>query len=264
MFGVASGVNRGGGSGPLRLGVLTPSSNTILEPATTRLAAPLGDRLSVHFARFPVTRIAADAESHAQFALESILPAVRMLADARVDAFLWSGTSASWEGLETDDALVAAIRTETGRPATTSTLALLTALRALGVRRYGLVVPYVASIAAAIERNLGLAGYTCIATERHDLIANWDFASISAEAVADGVRRVAASRPDAIVILCTNMRGAEVAAPLERELGIPVLDSVVVGFWGALRLLSIDGADAGLGLGSLAGARPARGPLAHA
>jgi maleate isomerase len=264
MSGVASGVSRSEGSAPLRLGILTPSSNTILEPATMRLAAPLGDRLSLHFARFPVTRIAADAESEAQFTLTSMLPAVRLLADARVDAYLWSGTSASWEGVETDEALVAAIRAETGRPATTSTLSLLTAFRALGVRRYALVVPYVASIAAAIERNLALAGYTSTATERHDLTTNWDFAAISANAVADGVRRVAASRPDAIAILCTNMRGAEVAAPLERELGIPVLDSVVVGFWGALRLLSIDDVDAGLGLGALAGATVARGPLAHA
>jgi maleate isomerase len=253
-------VNRGAASGLRRLGILTPSSNTILEPATMRLAAPLGDHLSVHFARFPVTRIAADAESDAQFTLESMLPAVRMLADARVDAYLWSGTSASWAGLEADHALVAAIRAETDKPATTSTLSLLAALHALGVRRYGLVVPYVAPIAAAIERHLGLAGFTCTSTERYDLTTNWDFASLSADKVAKGVRRVAASRPDAIVTWCTNMRGAEVAEPLERELGIPVLDSVVVGFWGALRLLSIGGADLGLALGSLAGA-PAAGAL---
>jgi maleate isomerase len=134
----------------LRLGVLTPSSNTVLEPATMRLAAPLADRLSIHVARFPVTRIDDDAESHGQFALASMLPAVRLLADARVDAFLWSGTAASWEGLATDEALLAAIGAETGKPATTSTLALVAAFRALGVRRYGLVVPYVESIAAAI------------------------------------------------------------------------------------------------------------------
>ena len=45
--------------------------------------------------------------------------------------------------------------------------------------------------------------------------------------------------PDAIVVHCTNLRGAEVAGPLEQELGIPVLDSVVVGLWGALRALDL-------------------------
>jgi maleate isomerase len=231
----------------LRLGVLTPSSNTVLEPATMRLAAPLADRLSIHVARFPVTRIDDDTDSHGQFALAAMLPAVRLLADARVDAFLWSGTAASWEGLATDEALLAAIEAETGKPATTSTLALVAAFQRLGVRRYGLVVPYVESIAAAIERNFAAEGFACVATERGDLTTNWEFSAVPAERVAEQVRRVAVNRPDAVAILCTNLRGAEVAASLESELDIPVLDSVVVGLWGALQLLSIATPDRGFG-----------------
>jgi maleate isomerase len=52
------------------------------------------------------------------------------------------------------------------------------------------------------------------------------------------------------VIHCTNLRGAEVSEALERELGIPVLDSVVVGLWGALGLLGI--APPARGFGALA------------
>ena len=234
-----------------RLGILTPSSNTVLEPVTARLLGPLEDALSAHFARFPVTVIDDKPVAHHQFSLEPMLAAAGLLADARVDAILWSGTAASWEGLDTDHALEAAIREATGVPATTSTLALLDAMRALGVQRYGLVVPYVPAIVDRIRTNLAGAGFDCAAEDHRSLTTNWEFAGVSAEQLAAAARRVAASEPDAIVIHCTNLRGAEVSEALERELGIPVLDSVVVGLWGALRLLDMSVPAAGFG--SLAG-----------
>ena len=40
----------------IRIGILTPSSNTALEPLTTAIVAGLPD-VSVHFARFTVTEI---------------------------------------------------------------------------------------------------------------------------------------------------------------------------------------------------------------
>jgi maleate isomerase len=233
-----------------RLGILTPSSNTVLEPATIRLLEPLRDQLSVHFARFRVTQVSDEPASHGQFALAPMLEAARLLADARVDALLWAGTAAAWEGIETDEQLVATIEDATDRPATTATLSLLAAFRALSVRRYALVVPYVESIVDAIVANLDAAGYACVASDHDSLLANWEFASVAAGAIAARVRKVARSTPDAVVIHCTNLRGAEVSEALEAELGIPVLDSVVVGLWGALDLLGID--PPAIGFGALA------------
>jgi maleate isomerase len=237
-----------------RLGVLTPSSNTVLEPVMMRLAAPLADRLSLHFARFPVTVIADDADSHSQFSLGPMLGAVRLLGDARVDAYLWAGTSAAWEGIGTDEALVSAIESLTGKPSTTATQALLAALEDLGAVTYGLVVPYVEPIVDAIARNLDAAGYACAGIRAGGLTTNWEFAAVTGDAIAADVRAVAEARPDAIVIHCTNLRGADVVEELEAELGIPVLDSVAVGLWGALRLLGIPIPEAGFGsLGPVAG-----------
>jgi maleate isomerase len=232
---------------PSRLGVLTPSSNTVLEPLSVALAAPIADEVSLHFARFRVTRIAEDGASDEQFATTAMLDAARLLADARVDAILWSGTSGAWLGLDVDRRLVGAIREATGVKATTSTLGLVGAFEMLGVRRYGLVVPYVAAITEAIVANLGALGYECAARTHEDLVDNWSFATVSAETLAERARTVAAERPDAIVIHCTNLRGAEVSAALERELGIPVLDSVVVGLWDALRRLDVPVPEAGFG-----------------
>ena len=200
----------------------------------------LTHRVSLHYGRFKVTVIADEAATRSQFALTPMLGAVDLLADARMDGYLWAGTSGSWEGIDQDQALVAAIFGRTRAPATTATLALIEAFRALGVRRYGLVVPYVARVAQRITENLAAAGYACAAMEHDALTRNWEFAAISADEIAARVRRVAAAGPDAIAIHCTNLRGAEVAASLERELQMPVLDSVAVGLWGVLGLLSVD------------------------
>jgi maleate isomerase len=240
---------------PRRLGVLTPSSNTVVEPATMRLVAPLAERLSVHFSRVPVTRVADDPGSDQQFSAGPMVAAASLLADARVDGILWAGTSGAWRGLEEDRRLVAAIATATGLPATTATLALLEAFRALGVRRYALLVPYTASITEAITATLATAGYECVGTDADGLTENWAFASVTAEAIARRLRALAGSGPDAIVIHCTNLRGAEVAQGLEDELGVAILDSVVVGLWGALGRLGIEAPAPGFG--RLAGRAPA-------
>ncbi|HEY9567118.1 MAG TPA: hypothetical protein VIR38_03435, partial [Thalassobaculum sp.] len=43
-----------------------------------------------------------------------------------------------------------------------------------------------------------------------------------------------------VVVLCTNLRGARLAARLEAELGITLLDSVAVALWGAIRAAGAD------------------------
>ena len=126
-----------------RLGVLTPSSNTVLEPVGLTAGLP---NLSLHFTRFRVTEISLSEVALKQFAIDSIVEAARLLADARVDAISWSGTSAAWLGLDYDRALCAAILNDTGTPATTATVSMVDALHARGIRRVGLVTPYTESV----------------------------------------------------------------------------------------------------------------------
>jgi len=54
------------------------------------------------------------------------------------------------------------------------------------------------------------------------------------------VREVARAKPQAITILCTNLRGGPLAERLEEETGIPIYDSVATAVWGSLRLAKAD------------------------
>lgn len=78
----------------IRFGVLTPSSNTALEPLTCAMLADI-EPVSAHFSRFRVTQISLEPEALGQFDDRPILAAAKLLADAKVDVIGWSGTSAA-------------------------------------------------------------------------------------------------------------------------------------------------------------------------
>src|SRR3979490_3605635 len=83
----------------IRLGMLTPSSNTVLEPVSTAIVAELPE-VSVHFGRFKVTEIALSEQALKQFDDTEIMRAAELLAHAKVDTIAWNGPSASWLGLD--------------------------------------------------------------------------------------------------------------------------------------------------------------------
>ncbi len=210
-----------------RLGMLVPSSNTVLEPETAKILAP-HDWLTCHVSRLPVVTISAEDGSRGQFDLPPVLAAAKLLADARVDLILWNGTAASWLGFDRDRTLTEAIEAQTGIPATTAVIAINERLAQLGARRIGLVSPYVEAIESDIVRNYGAAGTEVVAAERLDITDNMAFGLVPAAQVAAMVRAAAQARPDAIVVMCTNLSGASFAETLSTDLGIPVLDSVRV------------------------------------
>src|SRR6202044_2218756 len=86
------------------LGMLTPSSNTVLEPVTSAMLAGLPE-VSAHFGRFRVTEIALSEKALAQFDDEEILAGAALLADAKLDVIGWNGTSSAWLGFEADERL---------------------------------------------------------------------------------------------------------------------------------------------------------------
>jgi maleate isomerase len=225
------------------LGMLTPSSNTTLEPVTTAMLAGLPE-VSAHFSRFKVTEIALTGQALAQFDLAGILAAAELLSHARCDVIGWSGTSSSWLGFDSDRRLCEAIERQTGARACTSVLALDEIFTLTGVRRFALVTPYRDDVQAAIVANYAAAGFDCVAERHLGLQDNFSFAEIGGEQLRSLVRAVAngppGTRADAIVILCTNLRGAPLAQALEDELGVPVYDSIAAVVWKALRLAGVD------------------------
>lgn len=237
---------------PLRLGHITPSSNTVLEPLTEALNAPFAGRVTHHFSRVAVTHLALAESADRQFAPAPMLAAARLLADARPQAIVWNGTAASWRGLAHDLALCRAIEAETGIPATTTTRAFYRVFRHHGFRRIALAVPYTADVTARLAAEYAAQGFTVPHAARLDLADNLAIGATSPDARRALLREAAApgpdgARPDCIAVVCTNLDAASLAAEMEAELGLPIVDSIAITFLAACRLAGLDAAQPGWG-----------------
>jgi maleate isomerase len=223
-----------------RIGHLTPSSNVAVEPLTYALEAAAGSRASHHFARISVTRVAYDAATERQFALQTMLAAAELLAEAPLDAIVWNGTSASWRGIDRDEELIAAITAETGLPATTATLALLATMERHGWRRIALAVPYSAALTDAIAATYAAAGIEIVHAARLDIDDNVAIGNVNGDQLRDLLRAAARNAPDAIAVVCTNLDATSLAAEMEPHLGCPIVDSIGVTFAAARRLCAME------------------------
>jgi maleate isomerase len=224
---------------PIRLGMLTPSSNTVLEPMTARILASLPD-VSLHFSRFRVTEIGLDSDALEQFDERPMLAAAELLADAKADVISWNGTSAGWRGLDSDRRLCARIVETTGVKASTSVLALFDLMRRRGERRIGLVTPYTIDVQRAIVAGFTLEGVTTVCERHSGLRNNFSFAELSGPDLAGMIEAVGADRPDAIVVLCTNLAAAPLVADIEARLDIAIHDSIATTIYGALDAAGVD------------------------
>lgn len=217
-----------------RIGIILPSSNTVVEPMA---ATALGNRdATAHFSRLGVFDVTLDAASLAQFTLRKHLEAAQLLADARVDVLIWGGTSAAWLGIETDLEWCEMISRETGIPATTSVLEMNRQLAQRSVRRIALVAPYTADVQSRIIATYRGLDFDVVAEAHHGGTISNDYAAIAPQVVTEMIRDVATAQPEAILVMCTNMRGAACAREMEAETGVWIIDSAQATYDAGLRV----------------------------
>ncbi|MBB3264525.1 maleate isomerase [Azospirillum sp. OGB3] len=221
------------------LGMLTPSSNTVLEPVTSAMLSGLPE-VTAHFGRFTVKEISLRAAALDQFTDAPFLDAARLLADARLNVIGWNGTSAGWLGFAADEKLCASIEAKTGIPACTSMLALNEILETTGRKRFAIVSPYLDEIQDKMVANYNAAGFEVVAERHLNDRGNFSFSEVTEKTIERMCMEVAEAKPEAIAIICTNMRGAPVAERMEKALGIPVYDTVSTVVWKALRMTGVD------------------------
>jgi len=100
---------------PVRLGMIVPSSNTVVEQETCASLAGL-DFVSAHFARFKLTQISVADPAAAYYDSGVMLEAGKLLADSRCAVITWNGSAGGLVGFERDRRFVA----EHGFPAIVS------------------------------------------------------------------------------------------------------------------------------------------------
>jgi maleate isomerase len=219
-----------------RIGILTPSSNTSLESICTHLLEEAD--CAAHYSRFKVQSLSLDPEDLRQFTLEKMLPAAKLLADAKVDLIAWCGTAGSWLGVENERRLCDEILKETGIRAVTATLAQLSAFKHYNSRKVGLVVPYEENLTNKIIANFSSWGFP-VTSERHlGQRVNTLFGKVPQEEIKSMIYEVS-SNADSVCVFCTNFSIANDAEEIEQKIRLPVFDSISVTLWASLQTLGL-------------------------
>ncbi|MCC6943605.1 MAG: hypothetical protein IT335_03450 [Thermomicrobiales bacterium] len=242
-----------------RIGLITLATDTGVLPEFQRL---MPDGVQVYPAPIVLPRGEVTAASLSEMLEgDQLERAASLLAWAEVDVILFACTSGSLvNGPGWDQQLSQRITAASGIPATTTTSAVLAALRDLDARRLVIATPYLDEI-NDIERDFfSRSGFEVLAIAGLQCATDYEIGRLSpadAGTLLDQMRRTppasgspAEQKPfpissfpfptDAIFISCTNWHVVETIAGLEQQYGIPVVSSNLAGAWQALRLIYID------------------------
>lgn len=170
---------------------------------------------------------------------DTVAACTSSLIATRPEVVAYACTSGSFVGgVAGERALVASMLASGTPAAVTSSGALLMALRHLGIRRLAVATPYDQRITDRLRAFLSASGITVTAStllQLRGLIWRVPYGT-TVELVREAVAR---DDCEAVFISCTNLPTYDLIAPLERELGIPVLTANQVTLWAALRLAGI-------------------------
>jgi maleate isomerase len=180
---------------------------------------------------------------------ERIAPATELiLPGCKLDVVAFGCTSASMElGEEAIFREIHKVRPEV--KCTTPVTAAFAAFKAFGARRIGVLTPYSAEVNEGVRAYMNQNGGVHVAAfgtfnKRSDL----EYARISPDSIADGVRRIARSTSlDTVFVSCTSLRLTEIVAELEADIGVPVTSSDHALAWHCLRLGGVKDTVPGVG-----------------
>jgi maleate isomerase len=227
----------------LRIGMLIPSGNVIIEP---QVNAMLPQGVALYATRLPL-RGSSEAELLAMAA--NVEEAARLLAHAGVGLIAFNCTAVSTYSKALEADIKRRIGEAAGVPALPTSEALVAALRVLKAKKIVLLTPYLREVNEREVAFLQREGFEVLAETGLGLDTNTEMALLPPHTWVELARRFTDERADAYLVSCTAVRSAEVIDTLERELNRPVVTSNQAITWHCLRAGGVE--DRVRGFGSL-------------
>ena len=232
-----------------KLGVIIPSTNTVVEADYNRLAPP---GVTVHAGRMYLEHAALGSDADFEAVLgeirQSMDAAIRDLLTAEPD-YLVMGMSAEtfWNGVEGNARFIERLRARTGLEVSTGASACRAALDALGLRRIAAFSPYQPVADRQVERFFTEAGFDVVRITGLRCPTATAIAQVGPEALRRVLQEIDSPDAQAIVQVGTNLSMVALADEAEGWLGKPVLAINAVTLWHALRARGISDRVAGAG-----------------
>jgi maleate cis-trans isomerase len=225
-----------------RIGLLTPSVNTVVEPETNRMA-PEG--INIYAAR--MRNATVDVENTKDM-LNHVNRAADELASAKMDVIAFACTAGSFfEGTSGEQELKTTIERIAGAPAVTTAGAVTESLQTLNLKKIVVATPYPDDM-NNLERNfLAAKGFDVLDIKGLDIFDAWSIGKVTPEETYQFARKVFRVDADGMFISCTNLRTIEIIGRLEEETGKPVVTSNQATFWACLKAIGYTEAIQGYG-----------------
>ena len=215
-----------------RIGLLVPSSNTTVE---TEIFRALPRSITLHTARLFLANITPESILRM---VEDMETQAKLLASADVDVIVLGATAPSFlQGLGYDRQLIGKIEAATGRKATTTTTALVEAIRHIGAKRVALGTAYTEQVNGIAQAFLEASGVELTDVKGLSLTDNLVVGRLSANTALDLALGLDYADADAIVLSCTNWHTMEMIERIEQETGKPVITTTQATLWAALRAI---------------------------
>lgn len=229
-----------------RIGLITLATDTSVLPEYARV---MPDGVAVYPAPIVLPRGEVTPAALAEMLDgEQLERAAELLLWSEVDTIVFACTTGSLvHGVGWDRALIGRIEGASGKPATTTTTAVLSALRAVGASTLAVATPYIDELNAIERRFLEESGFRVASIAGLSCATDAEIGRLEPADAFALAERVDAPEADAVFISCTNFHCLPVVADLERTLGKPVITSNLAGVWAALRSIGIDDVVPGYG-----------------
>ena len=140
-------------------------------------------------------------------------------------------------GLGGDEDISRRVAAMTGLPATTTSTAMVAALRQIGARRVAVASPYMPDVELKLVEFLAASGFEVVNSVALNLPL--DHSIVAQEDILGAARRADRPEADAVFISCTGQRLAHHLDAIEAQLGKPVLAANQVTAWHALTLIGL-------------------------
>ena len=230
--------------------MLVPSANTVCEPDMYGMA-PMG--VTVHAARLLMSTASQSdylsqekIEETENEIVEQVEKAARELSTAKVDVVAFCTTAGSfYKGLSWDNEIIERIEKESGVPATTTSTAMVEALKRLKISRVAVCHPYVKLMGERLKAFLEGHGVNVVNVVGLGLTSG--IAKQTPETIYGLAKRADGPDANGIFISCTNFPAIELIEKLEADVGKPVITANQATLWALLEKVGIHEAIEGFG-----------------
>ena len=171
---------------------------------------------------------------------EHVVEAAKIIAGTKPDVIAWVCTAGSFlKGKGHDERLIKEMEKATNIACTTTSTAIMAALKELGIKRLCLVTPYPKDVNEIEKKFIEDNGVKVVKADGLDLVEIYVLGHLSPNVLYRTAKAADVPESDGLFISCTGLDTFDIIEPLEYDLKKPVITSNQASYWLAFKMAGV-------------------------